>query len=77
MNAGQTLQCTNADEVYLLLKASDFVLHDVENAYDNCVDRVADGVEAPKLSLVLKKWFEMPTSHEFRCFVRQKELLGT
>ncbi|PWN50747.1 D123-domain-containing protein [Violaceomyces palustris] len=30
----------------------------------------------PHLELVLKKWFDMPKSHEFRCFVRDDSLIS-
>lgn len=79
MVALQNLQCTTTDDVYLSLKASDFLLHDLYHAYDDCLDH--DGEDArscmPALSLVLKKWYSIPSSHEFRCFVRQNRLSGS
>lgn len=76
MCAGPPLKCVNPNEVYLLLKSSDFVTHDLDYPYEGC-DDIPEG-ETPPLSyhLVLKKWFDMPRSHEFRCFVRNRQLLG-
>lgn len=74
INASQTLLCRSPADVYLLLKASDFITHDIDHAFDDCVDE--QGPDKPKLTLVLKKWFEMPRSQEFRCFVRDRRLFG-
>lgn len=78
MNAGDPLKCTSPEDVYLLLKSSDFISHDLDHAYDDCVDLQEGRLEefAPKYHLVLKKWFAMPRSHEFRCFVRDEQLIG-
>lgn len=76
MCAGPPLKCVNPNEVYLLLKSSDFITHDLDFPYEGCED-VEEG-EPPSVAyhLVLKKWFEMPRSHEFRCFVKQRQLIG-
>ncbi|GAA5870789.1 hypothetical protein JCM3774_001678 [Rhodotorula dairenensis] len=140
MVAGQTMKCQTPADVYLLLKSSDFISHDLDHAFADCVDaqpqpqpptlsldgistsveRVTDdvaaldlGTEEPpsarrggeaeevparrtsssyaaetapartttrtrpyEFELVLKKWFDMPKSQEWRCFVRQDRLLG-
>ncbi|GAA5958037.1 hypothetical protein JCM8115_001109 [Rhodotorula mucilaginosa] len=131
MLPGQNLKCQTPADVYLLLKSSDFISHDLDHAFEDCVDfppspsaapaatasdlnpgveRVAVGLAAVDLGptttaatsnegdaseahprnnsragtttrpfefeLVLKKWFDMPKSQEWRCFVRQDRLLG-
>lgn len=77
MVALPNLQCTTPDDVFLSLKASDFVLHDLYHAYDDCMfERTEDSSPSPNYSLVLKKWYAVPPSHEFRCFVSQRRLLG-
>lgn len=50
---------------------------------DGTILSVAEGtagfiqrISAPRIELVLKKWFDMPKSHEFRCFVRNGRLVG-
>jgi hypothetical protein len=52
-----SMKCTNADEVILLLKASDAVMHDLCHAFENCGDAV-DASAAPTPALVLKKWYD-------------------
>lgn len=61
--------------MYLLLKSSDFVAHDTdpEQVYEHAADQ---GGEGWKMELVLKKWYDMNPSREFRCFVRDEVLLG-
>jgi hypothetical protein len=79
MNAGPPLQCRSPADVYLLLKSSDFVSYDLAHAFDDCVDDDDPSVSSnskPTFELVLKKWFDMPRSQEFRCFVRDRRLLG-
>ncbi|KAI4138271.1 MAG: hypothetical protein LQ340_008062, partial [Diploschistes diacapsis] len=34
--ANNSMECTTANDVYLLLKSSDFVAHDLEQAFDDC-----------------------------------------
>ena len=99
MLPGSDLQCTTPADVYLLLKASDFVMKDIEQARElehlqngtaseaaaiSAEDSSSSAAEPssehgaprPRLSLVLKKWFDMPPSHEFRCFVRAGRLIA-
>ena len=74
---GNTLKCQSPNDIYLLLKSSDFAMKDLLQ-----VRELASACEAqqrsdrPRLQLVLKKWFEMPRSHEFRCFVRDGLLVA-
>ncbi|POY75119.1 hypothetical protein BMF94_1749 [Rhodotorula taiwanensis] len=110
MVAGQDMKCQTPADVYLLLKSSDFISHDLDHAFDDCVDYPppSSGSEIDQAStdlaqlsltevaaptpdtparprprerpysfeLVLKKWFDMPRSQEWRCFVRDNHLLG-
>ncbi|BGP25057.1 hypothetical protein JCM10295v2_003977 [Rhodotorula toruloides] len=91
MLPGQNLKCQTPADVYLLLKSSDFVSHDLDRAFDDCVDRVPlerstlegeregghrSGGRGWSFELVLKKWFDMPRSQEWRCFVRENRLLA-
>lgn len=72
--ASSPLKCTCPADVYLLLKSSDFVSHDISK------DTVFDGCPSSEclyeLELVLRKWYPIDRSREFRCFVRQDLLLG-
>ena len=72
---GGSLKCKTPGDVYLLIKSSDFCLHDVLwNALKDCQDYQGEDTETPKLELILRKWCNFFPSMEFRCFVRQHEL---
>lgn len=97
MVAGPPLKCQTPADVYLLLKSSDFVAHDLDHAFEGCldepceeIDQITTAIEEVDLEstpssqdsdftfeLVLKKWFDMPRSQEWRCFVRDRQLIGT
>jgi hypothetical protein len=69
-----TLKCQTVGDVYLLLKSSDFCLHDVlRKAWKDCED-YDESRDPPKLQLILRDWCNLHPSMEFRCFVRQHEL---
>jgi hypothetical protein len=74
MNATNSMECRSPGDVYLLLKSSDFVTHDLGHAFDDCVD---DG-PSPQIDyhLVLRKYVQLNPSLEFRCFVRNRQILG-
>lgn len=130
MVAGPPLKCQCPADVYLLLKSSDFISHDLDHPFDLCDDAPTPPTASPpppetaaaspgdavplsgeslyrnpaeetssdeedgpgsngkgsgwrerkevgyEMELVLKKWFEMPRSQEWRCFVRDKQLIG-
>lgn len=67
------MECRTANEVYLLLKSSDFITHDLEQAFDGCVDE--ESASIPYV-LVLRKSFNLNPSLEFRCFVRNRILIA-
>lgn len=83
-----TMRCKTPGDVYLLLKSSDFCTHDVlYESLKDCRDYTGiDGGEGdvpleehlqhPPLQLILRKWCNLSPSMEFRCFVRNHELLG-
>ncbi|KAL5501449.1 hypothetical protein ACEPAH_8709 [Sanghuangporus vaninii] len=72
------LKCSAPSEVYMLLKSSDFVLHDVEeeSVFEGCTSDAERELSRYELELVLRKWYHVDPSREFRCFVRSKKLLG-
>jgi hypothetical protein len=73
INATNSMACVDANDVYMLLKASDFITHDLEHAFDGCVD-----TESPEIPwvLVLRKHFLWNPSLEFRIFVRNRKIIG-
>ncbi|KAI8580275.1 hypothetical protein K450DRAFT_237687 [Umbelopsis ramanniana AG] len=75
ITATQSLKCTNAFDIYLLLKSSDFINYDLSHAYDECTDgQHYDSDQS--YELVLRKWYDLHPSMEFRCFVRNREIIG-
>ncbi|KAL9617578.1 MAG: hypothetical protein Q9160_007648 [Pyrenula sp. 1 TL-2023] len=89
ISATNDMECRTPDDVYMLLKSSDFITHDLEHAFDDCVDD--DAPEDPDnpfspgdaqrpspfiFHLVLRKSFNLNPSLEFRCFVRDRILLA-
>ncbi|KZS93583.1 cytoplasmic protein [Sistotremastrum niveocremeum HHB9708] len=72
------LKCTSPADVYLILKSSDFVTHDLlaSSVFEDCVDFIPEIDSQYELELVLKKWYSMDRSREFRCFVREGRLIG-
>lgn len=73
------LKCTSPADVFLFLKSSDFISHDLDpsEVFSGCTS--PDGSPPPHydLELVLKKWYMIETSRELRCFVRDNTLIGT
>ncbi|KAF9976129.1 hypothetical protein BGZ73_009104 [Actinomortierella ambigua] len=81
ISATNTLKCHNVSDIFLLLKSSDFVVHDMGHAYEDCSDEhtgAGSGVRTrpENLYLVLRKWFDLSPSMEFRCFVVNNQLVG-
>ncbi|KAL1732684.1 D123-domain-containing protein [Schizophyllum commune] len=69
------LKCTSPADVYLLLKSSDFISHDLNR--DLVFDGQTLGPNEPyELELVLRKWYAVDRSREMRCFVRAGLLIG-
>jgi len=72
------LKCTCPADVYLLLKSSDFVSHDLskDSIFEGCEFLPPASSPPYELELVLRKWYSVDRSRELRCFVRQDILLG-
>jgi hypothetical protein len=66
-----SLRCTSADQVVLLLKSSDRAAYDIELL--RCLR--AHGSPAPP-ALALRRWHELRPEREFRCFVHAGEPAG-
>lgn len=71
-----SLKCTSAGEIYLVLNASDHAAHDLDgHIYDECVDK--DDGTVMELELVLKKWIDdFNPALEFRVFIKNGKILG-
>lgn len=84
MSATNDTQCRTPNDIYLLLKSSDFITHDLDHPFDDCVPDATNGtnghtseIAAPEVPyhLVLRKYVNFNPSLEFRCFVRNRVLL--
>jgi len=64
MSATGTLKCQNPYDIFLLLKSSDFINHDLSQ------------LPPDQFVLVLRKWYNLNVSMEFRCFVKNGALIG-
>jgi D123 len=77
-----SMACRTPSDIYLLLKSSDFITHDLEHAFDDCIDDPSPTETVPKTladvpyTLILRKYLELNPSLEFRCFVRDRTLIG-
>ena len=70
-----TLRCTSFSEIALLLRSSDSLIHDLCHAYDSCSDKSLS--RPPNFYLALRKWYpSLRPEMEFRCFVRDRLLVG-
>lgn len=69
-----TLKCTSPDDIYLLLKSSSFVSHDLVHAFDGCTDAAPTRPFRPVL--VLRPFFTPHVALEFRCFVKHRSLVA-
>ncbi|KKA26772.1 hypothetical protein TD95_001695 [Thielaviopsis punctulata] len=74
-----TMKCTTPNDIYLLLKSSSFVSHDLEHAFDDTFDDCSSSTlqQNPfKYVLVLRPFFNPHPALEFRCFVKHRSLVG-
>lgn len=73
-----TMKCTNASDVYLLLNASNYVMHDLAHAFDDVTTKEGDEIKETQteFELVLRKWVNINPALEFRVFVKQNEIVG-
>jgi hypothetical protein len=74
--ATNSMECSTPNDIYLLLKSSDFVTHDLAHAFDDTADQSASPDPEIAYHLVLRKWINLNPSVEFRCFVRNRQLIA-
>lgn len=68
MSPTNNMKCINSSDVYILLKSSDYCTFDLTKAF---------GTKGPdNVILVLREWFDINPSLEFRCFIRDGKLVG-
>ncbi|CAN5973050.1 unnamed protein product [Sphagnum jensenii] len=74
ISSSGSLKCQNFEEISLLLKASDNLIHDLCHAFDSCNDKSRE--RPAQFVLALRKWYDLRPEMEFRGFVRGKLLVG-
>ncbi|XP_049848785.1 cell division cycle protein 123 homolog [Schistocerca gregaria] len=70
-----TLKCTTTDEVLLAIQASDRIRSDLE-LFKKIQSSLHSQEAASAPQLALRKWHNVNTSMEFRCFVKHHELIA-
>lgn len=91
ISATNSMACTTPNDIYLLLKSSDFITHDLEQVFDDCEDESEDeseSVDEDEESAVDGHLSEIPyhlilrktipafnPALEIRCFARSRNLL--
>jgi hypothetical protein len=73
-----SIECKSANDIYLLLKSSIFITHDLEHAFDDCVDSPPKTITSADIpyTLILRPFFKINTAFEFRCFVKDRTIIG-
>ena len=74
--ATNSMECSSPNDIYLLLKSSDFITHDLAHAFDDTADQSTTTDPEILYHLVLRKWINLNPSVEFRCFVRDRQLIA-
>ncbi|XP_022103990.1 cell division cycle protein 123 homolog [Acanthaster planci] len=72
---GNTLQCTCVNDIFLLLKSSDFITHDLTEPFKHCTD-CEQGPQDTQYELVLRRWCDISEATEFRVFVKNDDIIG-
>ncbi|PWW74673.1 cell division cycle protein [Tuber magnatum] len=76
MSATHTLECRTPGDIYLLLKSSDFITHDLEHPFDDTDPSDTTPASSVQYHLVLRKYFNMNPALEFRTFVAGRRVVG-
>ncbi|KAF2016368.1 D123-domain-containing protein [Aaosphaeria arxii CBS 175.79] len=85
INATNSMQCSTPNDIYLMLKSSDFITHDLQQVFDDTEpddptdtnsDPVASGISSIPYHLILRKWITLNPSVEFRVFVRNRKIIA-
>ena len=74
------LSCDRLSDVYIQLRSSDFINHDLTQPFKDCEDfKSPENEEIIKnfeYKLVIRDWININSSMEFRCFVHENKLVG-
>lgn len=72
------LSCDRLSDIYIQLRSSDFINHDLTEPFSDCEDkeRSVEILKDLQYNLVLRDWISINSSMEFRCFVHRNILVG-
>ncbi|CAM2708411.1 unnamed protein product [Rotaria socialis] len=76
MISDSRLKCMNLADIFLLLKSSDFIAHDLCEPFKFCYDATDDYLPIIQYVLVLREWSALQPSKEFRCFVKNNQIVA-
>ncbi|CAF3839508.1 unnamed protein product [Rotaria magnacalcarata] len=76
MISDSRLKCTNLADIFLLLKSSDFITHDLCEPFKFCYDLADDYLSTIQYVLVLREWSALQPSKEFRCFIKNNQIIA-
>ena len=72
-----SLKCTTLSEIFLLLKSSEFIIHDLTQPYKDCANQPIPCKKDSSYVLVLRRWSDkINPGSEFRCFVKNHQLIA-
>ena len=61
-----SVKCSSLSDVYLLLKSSDFVAHDLTQPFKDCDEGLESPFSCVSYVLVMRKWCDINPGIEFR-----------
>ena len=70
------LSCDRLSDVYIQLRSSDFINHDLTEPFSDCEDKETAQAKEFQYMLILRDWININSSMEFRCFVHHNILVG-
>ncbi|KAL6940463.1 hypothetical protein ACO0QE_004364 [Hanseniaspora vineae] len=71
-----TMVIKEINDLYLLLNASNYIMHDLECPYEGCGDENLNDSKSDSYDLVLREWFNINPALEFRVFIYHGEIIG-
>ena len=69
MVLNRDLKCSSLSQIYLLLKSSDFIAHDLSQPFKDCDDVSPESLKEVTYSLVVRRWEDINPGTEFRCWI--------
>jgi len=72
----RTLRCHSVRDIFILLKSSDFVTHDLTIPFEHCADIPDSLAQSVTHHLVLRQWQDISAESEFRCFVQNNVVVA-